>query len=135
MPGRVNSPPTQSRKSPRPSIPQPPKDRAIQDSLTPRLDSRLKQGRYTQAMKSKPLSRRRFISFAAVSSFLVPSLRLAAQNKAAPDRAAPDKQSGFPAGYDAVEKAPQSHKLLFENRFIRVLQVQVAPGMKEPTHH
>ncbi|HZQ44833.1 MAG TPA: hypothetical protein VFA99_16375 [Acidobacteriaceae bacterium] len=44
-------------------------------------------------------------------------------------------KTGFPAGFDAVEAAPQSHKVLFENAFVRVLQVQVAPGTKEPMHH
>jgi hypothetical protein len=47
------------------------------------------------------------------------SLRLNAQDKA-----------GFPEGFDAVEAAPQSHRVLYENAFVRVLQVQVAPGPK-----
>lgn len=70
------------------------------------------------------LSRRRFVLFAGALSFIVPSLRLAAQDK-----------QGFPEGYDAVEAAPQSHKVLFENRFVRVLEVTVPPGVKEPMHH
>jgi hypothetical protein len=52
------------------------------------------------------------------------SLQLNAQDK-----------TGFPEGFDAVEVAPQSHKVLYENAFVRVLQVQVAPGAKEPMHH
>jgi hypothetical protein len=44
-------------------------------------------------------------------------------------------KTGFPQGFDAMEAAPQSHKVLFENAFVRVLQVQVAPGTKEPMHH
>jgi predicted metal-dependent enzyme (double-stranded beta helix superfamily) len=44
-------------------------------------------------------------------------------------------KTGFPEGFDAAEAAPQSHKVLFENAFVRVLQVQVAPGTKEPMHH
>ena len=52
------------------------------------------------------------------------SLRLDAQDK-----------TGFPEGFGAAEAAPQSHKVLFENTFVRVLQVQVAPGTKEPMHH
>ena len=51
-------------------------------------------------------------------------LRLHAQDKTA-----------FPDGFDAVEAAPQSHKILFENSIVRVLQVEVAPGTKEPMHH
>jgi predicted metal-dependent enzyme (double-stranded beta helix superfamily) len=42
---------------------------------------------------------------------------------------------GFPEGFDAVQAAPESHKVLFENTFVRVLEVQVAPGVKEPMHH
>ncbi|HZQ42033.1 MAG TPA: hypothetical protein VFA99_02210 [Acidobacteriaceae bacterium] len=44
-------------------------------------------------------------------------------------------KDGFPDGFDAVQVAPDSHKVLFENAFVRVLQVQVAPGTKEPMHH
>ncbi len=52
------------------------------------------------------------------------SARLIAQDK-----------TGFPDGFDAIEAAPQSHKVLFENAIVRVLQVEVAPGTKEPMHH
>ena len=68
--------------------------------------------------------RRRFVLFAGVSSLIAGTVRLAAQD-----------QQGFPSGYDAVEAAPQSHKVLFENRFVRVLEVTVPPGVKEPMHH
>jgi hypothetical protein len=44
-------------------------------------------------------------------------------------------KAGFPDGFDAVQAAPESHKVLFENTFVRVLQVQVAPGTREPMHH
>jgi hypothetical protein len=42
---------------------------------------------------------------------------------------------GFPDGFDAVQVAPHSHRVLFENAFIRVLEVTVAPGTREPMHH
>ena len=42
---------------------------------------------------------------------------------------------GFPDGYDAVQVAPKSHRVLFENAFVRVLEVTVPPGTKEPMHH
>lgn len=74
-------------------------------------------------------SRRRLLLLAGISS--VPFLgvmrgssRLDAQEK-----------TSFPEGFDAVEAAPQSHKVLFENALVRVLQVQVAPATKEPMHH
>jgi hypothetical protein len=48
----------------------------------------------------------------------------------------PQDKSGFPDGYDAVEAAPNSHKVIFENAFVRVLGVTVpAPGTAEPMHH
>jgi hypothetical protein len=50
-------------------------------------------------------------------------------------RLAGQSPSGFPDGYDAVQAAPNSHRVLFENAFVRVLEVTVAPGTKEPMHH
>ena len=44
-------------------------------------------------------------------------------------------KSGFPDGFDAVQAAPGSHKVIFENEFIRVLQVTLPPaGHAEPMH-
>ena len=45
-------------------------------------------------------------------------------------------KSGFPDGFDAVQAAPNSHKVIFENAFVRVLEVTVPPpGTTEPMHH
>jgi hypothetical protein len=45
-------------------------------------------------------------------------------------------KSDFPAGYDAIEAAPDTHKIIFENEFVRVLEVTVpAPGVTIPMHH
>lgn len=45
-------------------------------------------------------------------------------------------KSDFPNGYDAVQAAPDSHKVIFENALVRVLQVTVpATGKTEPMHH
>jgi hypothetical protein len=45
-------------------------------------------------------------------------------------------KSDFPDGYDAVQAAPNSHKVVFENAFVRVLEVTVPPaGTTEPKHH
>jgi hypothetical protein len=55
---------------------------------------------------------------------------------ACPSLACPQGTSGFPDGYDAVQAAPNSHKVIFENGFVRVLEVTVpAPGTTEPMHH
>ena len=74
-------------------------------------------------------SRRKLLFLAGISSIplfglMRGSARLIAQDK-----------TGFPDGFDAIEAAPQSHKVLFENAIVRVLQVEVAPGTKEPMHH
>ena len=46
------------------------------------------------------------------------------------------EKSGFPDGFDAVQAAPNSHKVIFENALVRVLEVTVpSPGTTEPFHH
>jgi hypothetical protein len=44
-------------------------------------------------------------------------------------------KSEFPGGYDAVQTAPESHKVIFENTFVRVLEVSVSPNTTVPMHH
>jgi hypothetical protein len=45
-------------------------------------------------------------------------------------------KTGFPDGYDAVQAAPNSHRVIFENTFVRVLEVTMPPvGKTEPLHH
>lgn len=45
-------------------------------------------------------------------------------------------KSAFPDGYDAMQAAPDSHKVIFENAFVRVLEVTVpAAGKTIPMHH
>jgi hypothetical protein len=44
-------------------------------------------------------------------------------------------KSGFPDGFDAVQAAPKSHKVIFENAFVRVLEVSVSPNTTVPMHH
>ncbi len=39
-----------------------------------------------------------------------------------------------PASFDAVAAAPKSHRVLLEDDEIRVLRVEVAPGVTEPVH-
>lgn len=43
--------------------------------------------------------------------------------------------TAFPDGFDAVEVAPKSHKVLFENAYVRVLEVDLKPGETVPWHH
>ena len=45
-------------------------------------------------------------------------------------------KSQFPDGYDTVQAAPDTHKVIFENEFVRVLEVSVPPpGTTIPMHH
>ena len=45
-------------------------------------------------------------------------------------------KSQYPDGYDAVEAAPISHKVIFENAFVRVLEIPTPPaGTLIPMHH
>jgi hypothetical protein len=45
-------------------------------------------------------------------------------------------KSDFPEGYDAMQTAPNSHKVIFENALVRVLEVTVPlPGTTIPMHH
>lgn len=49
---------------------------------------------------------------------------------------AKDHASEFPEGYDAVTAAPNSHKVIYENALVRVLEVTMPPpGKTEPMHH
>ncbi len=46
------------------------------------------------------------------------------------------EENEFPPGYDAVAAAPGSHKVIFENALVRVLEVTMPPrGKTEPMHH
>jgi len=40
----------------------------------------------------------------------------------------------WPEEYDAVHAAPDSHSVVLENKNVRVLEIQVEPGTKEPFH-
>jgi hypothetical protein len=44
-------------------------------------------------------------------------------------------KSSFPDGFDAVQAAPKSHRVIFENAFVRVLEVSVSPNTTVPMHH
>jgi hypothetical protein len=45
-------------------------------------------------------------------------------------------KSDFPDGFDAVQAAPNSHKVIFENALVRVLEVTVPYARTtEPMHH
>jgi hypothetical protein len=43
--------------------------------------------------------------------------------------------SAFPHGFDAVQAASKSHRVIFENAFVGVLEVGVLRGTTMPMHH
>ena len=45
------------------------------------------------------------------------------------------ESSQWPDSLDAVVAAPASHNIMLENEQVRVLEVIVRPGEKEPMHH
>lgn len=45
-----------------------------------------------------------------------------------------DENTAGPFSYDAVVAAPDNHKVVFENERVRVLDVTIRPGEKEPFH-
>jgi hypothetical protein len=50
--------------------------------------------------------------------------------------AAGEGSGEFPVGFDAVQAAPASHRVIFENQWVRVLEVRIpAAGATEPMHH
>ena len=44
-------------------------------------------------------------------------------------------KSRFPQGYNTVQATPNSHKVIFENAFVSVLEVTLPPGTTELFHH
>lgn len=44
------------------------------------------------------------------------------------------QESDWPDSLDAVVAAPESHKIMLENEQVRVLEVVIQPGEKEPMH-
>jgi predicted metal-dependent enzyme (double-stranded beta helix superfamily) len=48
---------------------------------------------------------------------------------------AADDPAAWSPELDAVVAAPAHHKVLYEDDFIRVLSVSIAPGAVEPPHH
>jgi hypothetical protein len=81
-------------------------------------------------MKKAPLFQSRRRGFAALILLLGALVLVAGRS-----RLLGQDNSGFPDGYDAVQVAPKSHRVLFENAFVRVLEVTIPPGTKEPMHH
>ena len=69
------------------------------------------------------------IAFAVVATFLIAICTRQALGVT-------QSEASFPEGYDAVTAAPGSHRIMFENALVRVLEVTMPPaGKTEPMHH
>jgi hypothetical protein len=68
---------------------------------------------------------------ALCAALVVSSLFLFARHFYAYGQDKPD----FPDGFDAVQAAPKTHRVVFENAFVRVLEVSVSPSTTVPMHH
>ncbi len=84
-------------------------------------------GNLKQPQGASSTSKHRFISISILSVFFLSAWHFGVigQNK-----------TDFPDGYDAMQAAPNSHKVIFENEFVRVLEVTVPPTDSTiPMHH
>jgi hypothetical protein len=82
-------------------------------------------------MRQQRYSVRRFLPASLLVLTLIPPVLLVGYL-----RADGQAKSGFPDGYDAVQAAPETHKVIFENAFVRVLEVKIPPpGTTIPMHH
>jgi hypothetical protein len=61
----------------------------------------------------------------------VPTKLVRIENKS-PNR--PNETCPWPANLDGVKAAPETHKVVFENEHVRVLEVIIPPHSKEPVH-
>ncbi len=80
----------------------------------------------TSSLSSRSRRRRVLAGLIVSSAVLLVAFRLVGQKE----------QAGFPDGYDAVQVAGRTHKVVFENAFVRVLEVTIPPaGTTIPMHH
>jgi quercetin dioxygenase-like cupin family protein len=62
----------------------------------------------------------------------LPTKLIRIENKVATNRS--QETCPWPPNLDAVKAAPETHKVIFENEHVRVLEVTIAPHSKEPIH-
>ena len=72
------------------------------------------------------------IAIGYAASGVLPAPSRAADAPANPERV--KTACAWPAEIDAVKAAPANHKVLVENERVRVLEVTVQPGEREPVH-
>jgi hypothetical protein len=70
----------------------------------------------------------------AEASLVAQNAATAPERRSVTETPAPDGEWPWPERLDACIAAPQSHRLLFENEHVRVLEVIIDPGTREPVH-
>lgn len=70
----------------------------------------------------------------AFLSILVTILVAATDAKAQNETNRSREACPWPENLDAVKAAPETHRVIFENEHVRVLEVTIAPHSKEPIH-
>ena len=78
--------------------------------------------------------RERFVKTIALLAFLVTALMVVLGSAQAQNNNRSKGICPWPGNLDGVKAAPETHKVIFENEHVRVLEVTIAPHSKEPIH-
>ena len=80
-----------------------------------------------------PTRRKTFVRVIALLAYFVAALMVDVGSAPAQSNRAKGV-CPWPGDLDGVKAAPETHKVIFENEHVRVLQVTIPPHSKEPVH-
>jgi len=78
--------------------------------------------------------RERFVKKLALLAYFVTAFLLVLGSAQAQNNNRSKGVCHWPGNLDGVKAAPDTHKVIFENEHVRVLEVTIAPHSKEPIH-
>ena len=78
--------------------------------------------------------RKRFVKTSALVAYLVTALMVVLGSAQAQNNNRSKGICPWPGNLDGVKAAPETHKVIFENEHVRVLEVTIPPHSKEPVH-
>jgi len=78
--------------------------------------------------------RQRFMKTIALRVCLVAALMVVVGSAQAQNNNPSKGVCPWPGNLDGVKVAPETHKVIFENEHVRVLEVTIPPNSKEPVH-
>jgi hypothetical protein len=78
--------------------------------------------------------REKFVKTIALLAYFVTAFLVVLGSAQAQNNNRSRETCSWPANLDAVKAAPETHKVIFENEHVRVLEVTIAPHSKEPIH-